>query len=128
MLVASTYNGADIYSNFDHGDAVLEQTLSEGETVKTHEVSKDGTYIVLGEYDNLKVYMNNDYVPCNISYCTKCFNAHSCQYCNNLLGYFVNETAGECQLCQLEACTKCRNLTNCSICDFGYFLNEEEQC
>ena len=63
-LVGSTYRGVDIYTNFDEGNADLKETLSSS-AVLTHQMSKDGTYIVFG-YSSLKVYIKDSYVKCNI--------------------------------------------------------------
>ena len=96
LLAASTNTGVDIYKNFDDGSAELEQTLDEEEYIYTHEISKDGTYLVLGERYNVKVYMKDNYIKCNMLYCTKCLNSTHCGHCNELVDYFLNETTGNC--------------------------------
>ena len=41
-LIASTFNGLDLYSNFDSGNATLEQTADN--KVLAHKMSKDGSW------------------------------------------------------------------------------------
>ena len=98
LLAASTSKGLNLYSNFDEGDATLDQIFEDGSSINTHDISKDGTYIVLGS-SSLKVYMNDAYEKCNISYCTKCLNSTFCEHCNELLNYYYSEVR--------EACIKC---------------------
>ena len=127
LLAASKETGLELYSNFDEGEAVLDQILDDGQLVNTHEISKDGTYIILGNL-NLKVFINDDYEKCNISYCTKCLNSTYCEYCNGLLEYFVNDTTGNCELCSISRCRECQNLMVCQSCEEDYFVNEEGEC
>lgn len=82
LLAASTNDGVSLYSKFDEGNAEFEQTLDSGNSIYTHEISKDGTYLALADYSNLKIYMKEDYIRCNISYCTNCLNSTHCQHCN----------------------------------------------
>ena len=100
LLAASTERGLDLYSNFDAGDATLDQTLEPSLYIYTHEISNDGIYIILGaawnSYSILKVYVNDEYKNCNIPYCTKCLNSTYCKHCNGLMNYFVDEETGAC--------------------------------
>ena len=96
LLAASTNTGVDLYKNFDGGNAEFEQTLDSGNSIYTHEISNDGTYITLADYSNVKVYMKDNYVKCNMLYCTKCLNSTHCGHCNELVDYFLNEATGNC--------------------------------
>ena len=112
LLAASTSNGLDLYSNFDYGNAILEQTLDEGFKVTSHDVSKDGTFIITGKKtsyggSSLQVYMNDKYPRCNIPYCTRCLNLTHCEHCNDLLDYQYNKITGKCSLCNISECVEC---------------------
>ena len=74
---------------------MLEETLDQGTFVNTHQISKDGTYIILG-YTSLKLYIRNNYDKCNIAYCTKCLNSTHCEHCNELVDYYLNQVTGSC--------------------------------
>ena len=71
--MASTWNGLDLYSSFDEGNATLERTYHEGIPALAHLMSKDGTYLVFG-FTDLQVYKNDNTVQCDLQYCTKCLN------------------------------------------------------
>lgn len=81
-------------------------------------------------------------MPCTLPNCLVCLNGSycsvcdwgngyagdgvgGCQYCDPVVGSFVNVTAYVCQDCALLECVTCASLTVCSQCNQtnNYFLN-----
>ena len=99
-----TVNGTTyIYNNIIGDNAQLEQQI-DGEYY--HLITNDEKYMINFYNQTMYVYLNDFYIPCDIDYCMKC-NDENCTLCSEVIGYYINETDGECGRCIVDNCLKC---------------------
>ena len=77
----------------------------------SHGISNNEKYLVVSGSNTVYIYRDSDFTECNQQYCMEC-NSGNCASCSEIMGYFVNETTGQCGACIAHQCLKCHIKTD----------------
>lgn len=91
LLAISTTLGSYLYS-YDNASVELLMNLSEPSS--SAKFSWDGKLLVVAGEQGLNIFVEDSSPECE-PYCVSCDNS-SCSICNELMGYNLNESSGQC--------------------------------